>query len=958
MAVQELYLGSLGPFLYDPTLQRPDGTGVQGLACTSAPSDGSDVVRKDDIGGGGIGAPSSAAYVVMALDGDLSAERRLQVGTGLDLVDGGANGDVTINLDLTEIINADGANRVLTSDGDGTLTAEANVSVDSDGILYADAAPVGIDILYSGVIGAHLTVGNDLTVGGKAGFGTATPLSIVNSVCTPSNDLRNRGFLSELYGNPDYWKGLTIASADGTEASPTLLGVTEQVGTLMFVGYDGTKWRMPAAIAVECVAVTNNVSMAAQIEFWTGTVTGDASTGAVTGIAQRMTIDKVGNVGIGVSSFNSYENLTVLGTDHCFIMVEAPTDKNAGMRVYENGAMKFSFQWFSDHNACGVYMNGAERLTLRDNGMMGIGETSPDKLLTLADEGDAGSKTFSSNWAGTGWNLDYVDSAYKLVLDNMMIRGSLMVHELIINRIHAVDGSMIISAGRGKVASVSGASGSETIYMENPEGNAYHTFAVNDLIIAQRVDVDSTTVVKQLVRRVTSINTSGAPPDTLIYYGLTNDAGALPTTGAIAMGDTFVVIGNTTVTARQNSIYMSAVDGDNPFIQIMADVDSWADWTDVNKIRGLFGNLANKYGYGADDIFGFAAGSLTGPNVTIDPTNGIRFRAAEVDLAVLTGTTFTMYSGPASGKRIIIGTDTYPDPDYTNALVFYKDATTEVLRIDDNIWGDSPGIKLIGSYPVVYLYEDDTQYTRHFPGRSDYWSTDEYTILNIDVNVDGLVHLHAIDIEAVNIGTGDAYAIRVTRGLVDFGGGFGTVLMAPNGVVGTPAYTFADDLDTGIYRNATGQVAMVDDGTEVAHFDNTWGIYLKVLQTTSESANMYCGGVNNPIKRVTSGLKYKESIRSIEIDTSKIYDLNPVSFISKVDLDKKGKPIDGFFGLIAEEVHETLPNLCGYNEKGEPDWVQYPLLPVLMLPEMKKLRDRILDLEGQVATLKQQIAIA
>ncbi len=45
-------------------------------------------------------------------------------------------------------------------------TPDAVVSVDSDGILYADAAPVGIDILYSGVIGAHLTVGNDIIVGG------------------------------------------------------------------------------------------------------------------------------------------------------------------------------------------------------------------------------------------------------------------------------------------------------------------------------------------------------------------------------------------------------------------------------------------------------------------------------------------------------------------------------------------------------------------------------------------------------------------------------------------------------------------------------------------------------------------------------------------------------------------------------------------------------------------------
>lgn len=47
-------------------------------------------------GGGGGGAPSNAAYVVVGLDATLTDERRLQVGTGLSLTDGGAGGDLTI----------------------------------------------------------------------------------------------------------------------------------------------------------------------------------------------------------------------------------------------------------------------------------------------------------------------------------------------------------------------------------------------------------------------------------------------------------------------------------------------------------------------------------------------------------------------------------------------------------------------------------------------------------------------------------------------------------------------------------------------------------------------------------------------------------------------------------------------------------------------------------------------
>lgn len=57
--------------------------------------------------------------------GDITA---VTAGTGLD--GGGTSGDVTLTLNVAEVIASDGANRVLTSDGDGTLTAEANLTYD------------------------------------------------------------------------------------------------------------------------------------------------------------------------------------------------------------------------------------------------------------------------------------------------------------------------------------------------------------------------------------------------------------------------------------------------------------------------------------------------------------------------------------------------------------------------------------------------------------------------------------------------------------------------------------------------------------------------------------------------------------------------------------------------------------------------------------------------------------
>jgi len=53
------------------------------------------------VGGGGGGAPVGATYVTLSLDPTLTAERVLTAGTGIALVDGGANGPVTLSVDAT-----------------------------------------------------------------------------------------------------------------------------------------------------------------------------------------------------------------------------------------------------------------------------------------------------------------------------------------------------------------------------------------------------------------------------------------------------------------------------------------------------------------------------------------------------------------------------------------------------------------------------------------------------------------------------------------------------------------------------------------------------------------------------------------------------------------------------------------------------------------------------------------
>ena len=72
-----------------------------------------------------------------------------------------------------------------------------------------------------------------------------------------------------------------------------------------------------------------------------------------------------------------------------------------------------------------------------------------------------------------------------------------------------------------------------------------------------------------------------------------------------------------------------------------------------------------------------------------------------------------------------------------------------------------------------------------------------------------------------------------------------------------------------------------------------------------------------------------------------MYNLKPSTFNNK----KTPEKID--FGLIAEEVEEFVPELVSYNKEGQVESVKYSLLSVLLLQELKKLRQEIDDLKNE-----------
>lgn len=242
-----------------------------------------------------------------------------------------------------------------------------------------------------------------------------------------------------------------------------------------------------------------------------------------------------GDVGIGTDSPGAYLDIDVIAEPGMIIQSDtvAPTIR------WVDGADSDYFQWrmHRGNDYLILQSNTTDILTAFKGGGISVGTDSSRALLTIADQQDIGSQTYSAGWAGSGWDLDYVNSEYVLELDSLFVRGPMYVYDLIINQLSAQNGGLIVSAGNGRVESVTGSPSTEQITFQDPEGTGISQFAPGDILLIQNVNLDSTTLVKRIVRKVEL--TSGM---TVICQPL----GDAPTdAGSIAAGDVIVVIGNT-----------------------------------------------------------------------------------------------------------------------------------------------------------------------------------------------------------------------------------------------------------------------------------------------------------------------------------------------------------------------------------------------------------------------------
>ncbi len=84
---------------------------------------------------------------------------------------------------------------------------------------------------------------------------------------------------------------------------------------------------------------------------------------------------------------------------------------------------------------------------------------------------------------------------------------------------------------------------------------------------------------------------------------------------------------------------------------------------------------------------------------------------------------------------------------------------------------------------------------------------------------------------------------------------------------------------------------------------------------------------------LTSSERGKEAIQPMANSSDKLYQLRPVSFRYKKNIDRKGIPQ---FGLVAEEVEKVAPELVAYDQNHHPYSVRYQAVNSMLLNEFLK----------------------
>ena len=321
-------------------------------------------------------------------------------------------------------------------------------------------------------------------------------------------------------------------------------------------------------------------------------------------------------------------------------------------------------------------------------------------LLRTADSGSlqlvtlASNVTFASGFTGAGYRVDYgVAEAGKATaeFDNLTVRGTFRVYELLVQQLRATNGSVLVSsackaqtvvvfARRIQVNSDQLTFNSEPAVFStavyelttNDTGTAsgdnhrlYHGFLVGDVVRSQRLELNSSgnfVEVRRTDLYVTEV-------DTLYRF-----VGALNGGQDPVVGDEFARLGSFSNTNRQGAVYITADDTAAPFIDIVDGIRTHADWNSaanrrvrLGRLSGItdadFGGNLDGYGLYADNVYLKGRMIVSGGNVvtTGNAAADVNANATTIDGGKITAGTITatqIAAGTITATQIASGTIT------------------------------------------------------------------------------------------------------------------------------------------------------------------------------------------------------------------------------------------------------------------------------------------------------------
>jgi hypothetical protein len=158
---------------------------------------------------------------------------------------------------------------------------------------------------------------------------------------------------------------------------------------------------------------------------------------------------------------------------------------------------------------------------------------------------------------------------------------------------------------------------------------------------------------------------------------------------------------------------------------------------------------------------------------------------------------------------------------------------------------------------------------------------------------------------------------------------------------GSDTYLYLQGDNTVQFVTGNNAALTVGGGGTVVENGPLWVPNLNTSSGTSLAVD-----ANGQIIKGSSSRRYKENITNLEVDSSLIYQLRPVSY---EDINDHKEIKTRNVGLIAEEVDGIIPNLVYHNNDGSPESIHYERIGVLLIAEIKKLNERVRILESQLA---------